>query len=444
MEEFIRTLTEQIRCVKAREGVAKELMDHIWDQAEGYEKDGMSHEEAMKEAVKEMGDPVAIGIELDHIHRPKTDWFMLFWVVMLSIAGVVIQYMTGVLDMGSNRLENQCLFTVMGLAAMFVIYFLDYSFIGKYAKLIYWGMMIVYFLYTNLWEDTTCGQARGMVMPSYLFAPIYAGILYQYRGQSCQAIVKSILYMIPIVFYCFFFIPSLPTAINFFFILGCMLLLAIWKGWFRLNKIKTMLCLLFVGVVFPLGMFVYMYHFTMADYQQFRIQSFFHILDESTPVSYIFISVRNLLADSKWIGASIDMTDSNYQLIQSNGFMITQLIAAYGMWIGIIVILAFIMLITHIFRIAQKQKNQLGYMIGSGCGLIFCVMVMEGIFVNFGWIPCTTICIPFLTYGGSATIFYDILLGLLLSVYRYQNVLSDKSFLPKWKLSLTLEKNMNN
>ena len=29
MEEFIKTLTEQIRCVRAREGVARELSNHI-------------------------------------------------------------------------------------------------------------------------------------------------------------------------------------------------------------------------------------------------------------------------------------------------------------------------------------------------------------------------------------------------------------------------------
>ena len=32
MEEFIRNITEQIRCVRAREAVAKELSDHILDK----------------------------------------------------------------------------------------------------------------------------------------------------------------------------------------------------------------------------------------------------------------------------------------------------------------------------------------------------------------------------------------------------------------------------
>lgn len=53
MEEFIKTLTEQMRCVKARSGVARELADHITDQAEAYEHAGMKYEDALERAVHE-------------------------------------------------------------------------------------------------------------------------------------------------------------------------------------------------------------------------------------------------------------------------------------------------------------------------------------------------------------------------------------------------------
>lgn len=442
MEEFIKVLTEQIRCVKARDGVAKEYRNHINDQAECYEQSGMSHEEAIQAAVKEMGDPVAVGMELDHIHRPRTDWKMLLMAVLFSIAGIMIQYVTGVLDIGHGRLGNQCLYIIIGLLAMLGIYFLDYSFIGKYTKLIYWGMLIVYFVYTNLWAETINGQARGMVMPLYLFVPVYAGILYQYRGQGYKAVVKSIFYMIPVLFFSWCLIPSMPTAVNLLFIMNAMLLLAVWKEWFRLDKIKTILCLAFAGVVFPICAFVYLYYFKMADYQKLRIQSIFHILDGTDAVSFVNQCAKIMITESKWIGTSVDIADSNYQLMQSNGFILTQLMASYGVLFGVIVVLAFIMLLSHMFRITWKQKNQLGFMIGAGCGLIFLVAIIEGIFVNIGWFPSTLIHIPFLTYGKAATINYDILIGLLLSIYRYQNVVNDKVFKTKWKISMKIEKTM--
>ncbi|MDE7031453.1 MAG: permease prefix domain 1-containing protein, partial [Lachnospiraceae bacterium] len=58
MEEFIRVLTEQMRCVKARGSVAQELADHIADQAQAYERSGVDRDQAIARAVREMGDPV--------------------------------------------------------------------------------------------------------------------------------------------------------------------------------------------------------------------------------------------------------------------------------------------------------------------------------------------------------------------------------------------------
>ena len=73
MEDFIKNITEQIRCVRAREGIAHELKNHILDQAEAFEASGESHNEALQKAIKEMGDPIAIGTSLDQVHRPQTD-----------------------------------------------------------------------------------------------------------------------------------------------------------------------------------------------------------------------------------------------------------------------------------------------------------------------------------------------------------------------------------
>ncbi|MDE6053843.1 MAG: permease prefix domain 1-containing protein, partial [Lachnospiraceae bacterium] len=88
MEEFIKTLTEQMRCIKAREGVARELSNHIIDQTAAYEQSGMEHDKAVEKAVHEMGDPVAIGVLMDRIHRPQIDWRMILLTLVLSIAGL--------------------------------------------------------------------------------------------------------------------------------------------------------------------------------------------------------------------------------------------------------------------------------------------------------------------------------------------------------------------
>lgn len=54
-EAFIRNVTEQIRCVRARDGIARELSDHITDQAAAYEAKGEPHEEAVNRRCRRWG-----------------------------------------------------------------------------------------------------------------------------------------------------------------------------------------------------------------------------------------------------------------------------------------------------------------------------------------------------------------------------------------------------
>ena len=71
METYLEKLLSQIRCKKARPYIAEEIRDHIECQIADNLSEGMSYEEAEKNAVTDMGDPVEVGISLDRIHKPK-------------------------------------------------------------------------------------------------------------------------------------------------------------------------------------------------------------------------------------------------------------------------------------------------------------------------------------------------------------------------------------
>lgn len=58
MEEYLKTLLEQIRCKKARSLIEEELRGHLEEQIEENRMSGMEPEEAEKAAVLDMGDPV--------------------------------------------------------------------------------------------------------------------------------------------------------------------------------------------------------------------------------------------------------------------------------------------------------------------------------------------------------------------------------------------------
>lgn len=71
MEKYMEKLLLQIRCKKARPYIAEEIKGHIESQIEDNIADGMSYEEAEKNAVADMGDPIAVGIHWIKFISPR-------------------------------------------------------------------------------------------------------------------------------------------------------------------------------------------------------------------------------------------------------------------------------------------------------------------------------------------------------------------------------------
>ena len=138
MDEYLKLLLEQIRCTKTRPYIKQELQDHMEDQIAENMKAGMDHEQAEKEAVRDMGDPVETGISLDSIHRPQAAWKLLGMIILISIAGVLIHAgISGKTSENAVAGSDRYVFHVMiGLAVMMILYLLDYTVLAKFSKII--------------------------------------------------------------------------------------------------------------------------------------------------------------------------------------------------------------------------------------------------------------------------------------------------------------------
>ena len=88
-QEYLKSLTEQIRTKRARTMVAEEVEAHIEDQKQDFMAHGLGEEEAESMAVVEMGDPVEAGVKLDRVHRPKMEWTVLMAILVISIGACI-------------------------------------------------------------------------------------------------------------------------------------------------------------------------------------------------------------------------------------------------------------------------------------------------------------------------------------------------------------------
>lgn len=90
VHEYLKLVEEQIHCKSIWEDIRLELLGHMEEDTEYFRKKGMSREEAVERAVKEMGDPVETGIELDKVHRTRLDVKLLLFFIGIDLLMMVL------------------------------------------------------------------------------------------------------------------------------------------------------------------------------------------------------------------------------------------------------------------------------------------------------------------------------------------------------------------
>lgn len=426
LEHYLESVTEQIRCKKARDFVSAELENHILEQAEAYEAEGISKEEALEKAVKEMGDPIEVGISLDRIHKPKISWELLLLVGIISILGICIHAVFGA---GKVYVKKYVMQVIIGYACMFLVYRMDYSFLEKWGKKLAFYFLAFTFIGYQFFSIDINGASYYLCLGSihfsksmfmYLYIPLFAGVLYAYRGKSYVALGKIFLWtVIPV--YLQMTIPSISSALVLALCLFGMFLLAVWKGWYKINK-KITFGVCGVGILsLPFWGFLLYFNDKLRTYQVERLRAFF----TGESMSYWEDIMQHLLQGSSLfsgVGIEQEVLDRNLGAINSD-YIFIYVIGTYGILVALFLVGIVAILTIRIFKISLGQKNQFGQLLGFGCGLFFLFQIGLHLAVNLGFFPLTASVLPFFSAGGCQILISYILLGLVLSIYRYKNIL---------------------
>lgn len=422
MDEYLKLLLEQIRCTKARPYIKQELQDHMEDQIAENMKAGMDHEQAEKEAVRDMGDPVETGISLDSIHRPQAAWKLLGIIIFISIAGVLIH--AGISGKASENAvagSDRYVFHVMiGLAVMMILYLLDYTVLAKFSKIIAAVLLAVCLLVileggqvngARIFISLPGGR-RGMDVQKLMlfYVPIYGAILYKYHGWGYKGLIRAILV---------YSLPALRTACVMLVTMLTMLTIAIKKDWFTVRKKRTICGIWAVFLTAPIAAFLSMYlRNRLAEYQIARIQAMF---SSGSETDYLTKMLHSLWRQNKLIGKSKSDVTGILPAFNAD-YILTYLSSVYGIIAAILLCCVLAVLIFAVFNTALRQKNQLGMMMGCGCGIVFLISFLINVLENLGVFPQSITFLPFFSAGGSCIIISYGLMGIVLSTYRYKNI----------------------
>lgn len=288
-QNYMEILSEQIRYKQALPMVTREIEAHIDDQKEAFLTEGMTEREAEEAAVREMGDPVCVGVEMDRIHRPKMNWPLMAAVGILNVLGILfLDFMEHhVLDGGDGGLTilvgpvgEQIVFAVIGFLIMVGICYIDYTRIAYWAKEIL-IIAILFLLIGNMFFAFSAnGAANYMYLPGGIYVnsrfvvmflfPLHCAVLYNYQGQSYKGILKGSAWVVPIALVMvrgyamtqlFLYIPMLAVVLSF----------AVCKGYFKVAKKRTLAMIWCVTILIPAALAAAVWQFGAA-YQKMRLE----------------------------------------------------------------------------------------------------------------------------------------------------------------------------
>lgn len=399
-KEYLEILAEQIRYKKALPMIEKELEDHMEDQKKDFLASGMTEKEAEAAAVMEMGDPVAVGVDMDRIHRPKMAWGLILLTGALYLAGMIFRYLLYDRSGLGIYIANSWVYYVLAFVVMIGVCYVDYSRIGEKARELTVGLFLI--LMAGIWFGGTVVNGSfgwisvgGMMILNvrvlvYLFLPLYGAILYRYRGQGYEVIWKAAAWMLPAVVVVFY-ANSLMLA----------LLLCVFS--------MVIFLLLYAGMVWKFG----------AVYQKERLKMLLPPYGEE--ISAVMEPFRSAAANSHMVGSSAQAM-KGLEMYGDRDFLFTYILSFCGILTAVLFISLIAVLLFYLLKHTLRQRNQAGRIMGLGCTVVLVGRLVIYLLGNLGLQPYGDGYCPFLSTGGSSAVVTGILLGLLFSIYRYQNI----------------------
>ena len=344
-------------------------------------------------------------------------------------------------DCAEGLLLKQTIGVLSGLVMMIIVYRLDYTVLAGKSRLIAAVFLISMAFLVCLFGVSINGAKRwirimGILFQTHaillLYLPVFAGILYDYRNKGAGALFKIFLWMIaPAFLQSLYDAGWMPFVIFMLFSESILFMIALNKNWYRVNKRKVFIGM---GIGF-IAVITYFFCSMTADYQKARIQAWlshwglnFGSIDGNTIkyMNYNNTCLDNIFLRSNFIGKS----DSAIEAVQltpeaSVDYILASIAATCGK-LTVAVIISLIILAVYVFSISINQKNSLGSIVGCSCGIVIAVQAVSNILIVTGLFPLMGTTLPFFSLGITNIIIDYILLGFVLSIYRYQDIRVEK------------------
>lgn len=339
------------------------------------------------------------------------DFILIGLIIILMIIGLATLRSVVLGTQNEQRFYRQIFWDLLSLGIMFYILFEKEIRIRVYSK--YFYAISVFLLILVLFIGKTVYGARRWIdigffdfQPSEIFkfsvVLMLSTIFEKHRG--LKAFLLSVLVVLPAGL--IFLEPDLGMTI---------LILFIWFSLIIASDVpkKYIVFVLIAGIILaPVAFF-----FILKDYQRARILAIFNPKEHFQYGAYNTIMSQAVIANGGLFGAGYGLgigTNMHIVPMQYTDFIFSAFAEQFGL-VGSLTLISLyaIIMITGMTRLG-KYKSDFWEFVVIGVSSIFTFHVFENVGMNLGLLPVTGIPLPFISYGGTSTLIFSALIGLLI------------------------------
>lgn len=357
------------------------------------------------------------------------DWVLMGAVATLSVISLFIIYSATrprLLNRGADPfqfVQRQIIFIIFAIIVMAVVMWMDYVQLRGSAALLYAAtlflLVLVFF----------AGAVRGGARLSFDIGPIavqpselakvttllfLAGFLAEDDREVVpwERFIQSLL-IVGIPVFLVAIEPDLGSASVL--VASAMGVLLVAGAQIRYIILITTLSVMSVGAGIVSGI--------VKDYQLRRITGFLNQNSDSASLQQLTTQVRfakRAVATGGFFGKgylSGPLTNGAFIPVQSTDFVFSAIGEQFGMVGSAFVLALFAVILVRIYRIARLAQDRLGVLICAGVFTMILWQGFQNIGMTMGITPVSGVPLPFMSYGGSHTVAYAMMIGLVQSVH---------------------------
>ncbi|MBB5020923.1 rod shape-determining protein RodA [Desulfurispira natronophila] len=351
----------------------------------------------------------------------RLDWLLIFFTVLLCLYGILMVYTASYDTLNqqpSHLFYRQVTWTVIGLLVMFVMAFVDYQFLVRYAYVWYLILLLI-LIYVMIHGSIGMGAQRwiriaginmqpseiGKLIVIFTLAKYFSSIP-KYGDLGIRDLWKPFL-LVSIPFIMVAKQPDLGTSLMFLMLFSIIVFVA----GVRFKLIIGVLAVVLASLPVLWGF--------LKPYQQRRVLTFLNPESDPHGAGYHIIQSKIAIGSGGFSGKGLlEGTQSQLKFLpeRHTDFIASVMAEELGMIGMMVFFLIFFLLILRALDIAQSAKDREGTFLAVGIISIFVLHAFVNLGMTMGLLPVVGVPLPFISYGGSSMVAILAGIGILLNI----------------------------